>query len=510
MALITISGLEFTYEGGTEPVFSGLDLQFDSRWRLGLVGANGRGKTTLLRLLAGELRPDRGEIAGARAELAFPAAIEDPWEPAEEAVRAAAPGVERWQLLREMRLLELGEELLWRPFGTLSGGEQTRLMLAMCFARQGKFLLLDEPTNHLDAGARERVATYLEKKEGYLLVSHDRALLDRCTDHTLALLPTRAEVCRGGFSVWFRENETRNAREAAEQEGLRREIRRLKQSAEERRQKADAVERAKYGGQSKSGVKNGLRPYLGEKSRKGQQQRKNIQRRQERAAAEKEALLKDVEQAGELKLAPERYGKERLLELEGVSLFYGGAAVCQKVDLKVDRGERVCLSGPNGCGKSSLLNLIQGAPIEHTGRVAVGGGLKISYVSQTTDGLSGSLLEYAAAQGLDPSRLLTVLRKLGVPREAFQRDMGGYSAGQKKKVLLAGSLCCRAHLYIWDEPLNYLDVFARQQLEELVLTAGASMLFVEHDPVFRRRVATRVVELGGGKESPCAGIAHLI
>lgn len=494
MSLISISDLSFTYEGSVEPVFDGLDVRFDSGWKLGLVGANGRGKTTLLKLLSGELRPDLGRVEGPVARLGFPVAVRDAELLGEYVAQEAAPEVERWKFLRELGLLGLDEESLWRPFSTLSGGEQTRLLLALCFAgEEGNLLLLDEPTNHLDGAAREQVAAYLERKSGFLLVSHDRALLDRVTDHTLALLPTRAEVCRGGFSTWFAENETRNDRERAEQENLKKDIRRMREAARQASNWSDAVERSKFGG-DKDGSKVD-RGFVGKQAATMMQRAKNLQHRREKAIREKEKLLHDVERSEALKLTPKPYWKSRLIELEGVSVSYGGQQVCRDIDLTVNRGERVCLSGPNGCGKSSLLKLILGETIAHTGRVAVGSGLEVSYVSQDTGHLAGTPLAYAQARGVEPSRMLTILRKLGFPREAFERDMDGYSAGQKKKVLLAESLCRRAHLYLWDEPLNFLDVFARQRLEELVLSAGATMLFVEHDPMFREHVATRVVEV---------------
>ena len=147
-------------------------------------------------------------------------------------------------------------------------------MLAVLFSGENDFLLIDEPTNHLDQDSRETVKQYLASKNGFLLVSHDRTFLDSCVDHILALNPTGPELVRGTFSSWFRDKEDRDRGEAARNEKLKREIRRLEQAAADRRQKADAVERAKTGISQNGVVKHGLRPYLGEKSRKGQQQRK--------------------------------------------------------------------------------------------------------------------------------------------------------------------------------------------------------------------------------------------
>ena len=131
----------------------------------------------------------------------------------------------------------------------------------------------------------------------------------------------------------------------------------------------------------------------------------------------------------------------------------------------------------------------------HTGTVRRAAGLEISYVSQKVDHLQGALRDFPAEEGIDATQFMTILRKLDFPRAAFEGEMGAYSAGQKKKVLLAASLCRSAHLYVWDEPLNFVDLFSRIQMEELLLEYRPTLLFVEHDEAFRERVATRRVSL---------------
>ena len=158
------------------------------------------------------------------------------------------------------------------------------------------------------------------------------------------------------------------------------------------------------------------------------------------------------------------------------------------------RGERVCLSGRNGCGKSSILKLLLGEGLAYEGKIHVSSGLKLSYISQDTSYLKGNLKELAQEYGLEESLFKTLLRKLDLEREQFERDVSLFSAGQKKKVLLAKSLCEQAHLYVWDEPMNYVDVFSRMQIENLILTYQPTMLIVEHDVRFREKIATRVVE----------------
>ena len=224
------------------------------------------------------------------------------------------------------------------------------------------------------------------------------------------------------------------------------------------------------------------------------QRAKSIQARREKALEEKTGLLRDLERAEALKLSP-LAARGRLLECRELELFYGRRRACGPVDLALEPGERVALDGGNGCGKSTLLKRIAGEDVAGRGALLRLSGLTVSYVPQDTSCLRGSLREYVRACGADEPTLLAILRKLGFPREQFGRDMADWSAGQKKQALLARSLCQSAHVYVWDEPLNYLDVWSRMQVEALVLEARPTMLFVEHDAAFRQRIATRTVTL---------------
>lgn len=494
MSLITVSGLTFAYDGSYDNVFEDVSFQFDTSWRLGLVGRNGRGKTTLLRLLRGGLAHE-GSITAGVPFRSFPAEVRDPGAPAREAALDAAGSFEEWELSRELSLLGLTDEVLARPFCTLSGGEQTRLLLAALFLGGGAFPLIDEPTNHLDRAGRERVAAYLRRKDGFLLVSHDRALLDACTDHIISLNRAGIDVQRGNFSAWQREKERRDAAERAENEKLRREIGRLDAAARRTSGWSDKVERTKYGSKN-----SGLRPdrgYIGHKSAKMMQRAKAIEQRREKAAAEKTKLLHDVEDVEALKLWPLWHPKEVLAWAQDLTVGYGGEPVLDGLRFEVRRGERVALAGRSGCGKTTLLRLLCGCPVQYTGTFQLASGVTLSVVPQDTSFLRGTLAAFIEERGVEEALFKAVLRKFGFPREQFGKLLEHYSAGQRKKVLLAASLCERAHLYVWDEPLNYMDVFSRMQLESLLLEFRPTLLFVEHDAAFCAKIATSVLPLDG-------------
>lgn len=492
MSQITVQDLHFTYNGDHTPVFEGIDLQLDTGWKLGLVGRNGRGKTTLLRLLAGELE-GRGTISLRQSCIRWPRPVADPSRRTLDILLEGTPPEDEWKIYRELSLLGLSEKILDRPFSTLSGGEQTRTLLAALFLDEGAYPMIDEPTNHLDGPGRALVAGYLKSLDrGFLLVSHDRAFLDGCVDHILALNPTSPELVRGTFSSWFKDKEDRDRGEAARNEKLKGEIRRLEQAAKRTSTWSDKVEQTKYGSKN-----SGLRPdrgFIGHKSAKMMQRAKNLEDRQQRAIQEKTGLLKDIERADSLKLAPLAYHSDRLLEGRELAISYPGMTE-RPVSFTLRQGERLCLDGGNGSGKTSLLRLVLGEEVPHTGTLFRASGLIVSYVPQKADHLRGSPVAWAEEQGVDVTLFLTILRKLDFSRALFERDMGEYSAGQQKKVLLAASLCQSAHLYVWDEPLNYIDLFSRMQLEELLLQYRPTLLFVEHDRVFREKIATQVVEL---------------
>lgn len=497
MSIIKVSDLTFCYEGSYDNIFENVSFQLDTDWRLGLTGRNGRGKTTLLRLLEGRY-PYQGTIHASVGFDYFPYAVEDPSLCPMELLERVCPDVAPWRFLRELTPLEVSEDALSRPFSTLSGGEQSKLLLAMLF-RRNRFLLIDEPTNHLDQLGRALVSRYLRGKKGFLLVSHDRAFLDGCVDHILSINRSSIEVQKGNFSSWYENKRRQDAFELSQNERLKKEIGRLKEAARQSSDWADRVEGTKIG--KNSAKVKGLadasgRPRLRCRAVPADAAAaENLERRQQNAIEEKSALLKDIERSDALKLHPLTHHAQRLAALREVSIDYGGGVVCSGVSFTVTQGDRVALCGANGCGKSSVLKLLCGQDIPYSGTLETASRLVISYVPQDASGLRGRLRDYAAGYGLDESLFLTILRKLGFERVQFEKDMGDYSAGQKKKVLLARSLCQSAHLYVWDEPLNYIDVLSRIQIEELLQAFRPTLLFVEHDRVFCENIATKTVEL---------------
>ena len=238
MALISVQDLTFGYDGSPELLFEHASFQLDTDWRLGFVGRNGRGKTTFLRLLLGELEY-RGSIRAPVAFDYFPFPVRDPQATGWAIAERICPELLRWKLQRELALLELEEATLDRPFGTLSHGEQTKLLLAALFLRENRFLLIDEPTDHLDLHGRQLLSRYLHTKQGFILVSHDQAFLDGCVDHVLSINRATIEVQKGNCSTWLETRRRQDESELAKNARLKKEISRLEQTAREKASCAD-------------------------------------------------------------------------------------------------------------------------------------------------------------------------------------------------------------------------------------------------------------------------------
>lgn len=496
MSMITIQNLTFSYDGSYDDIFTGVTLQLDTDWKLGLVGRNGTGKTTFLNLLMGKFHYS-GIIKSPVAFDYFPFEVPYMSLDTRQVVERIQPDYAPWELCREMATLEIPEETLDRPFDTLSKGEQTKILLAILFLKEEHFLLIDEPTNHLDAYGREIIGRYLNSKRGYILVSHDRTLLDRCVDHVLAINRTTIEIQQGNFSSWWRNKEYRDSFELAEDEKLRKDIGRLGEAAKRTAGWSDKVERTKTGFGAYDHTGNlADKGFIGHKAAKMMQRSKNVENRRKRAVEEKQKLLKNLDRSDTIEVRPVSHKNDMLVRCANLRISYDKKTICDKVTFTVAQGEQVALTGRNGSGKSSLLKLIMGEPISYVGSIVLAYGLKISYVPQDTSFLTGTLADYAEVCGVEESLFKAMLVKLGFSQVQFGKNMEDFSGGQKKKVLIAKSLCDRAHLYVWDEPFNFVDVISRMQIEQMLLDQRPTMIFVEHDQMFIDKVATKRIDLG--------------
>lgn len=488
MSLINIQNLTFAYDGSYDNIFENVSFQIDTDWKLGFTGRNARGKTTFLKLLQGTLEYE-GKITKNVDLEYFPYHVENPHLPCIDIINKLENQLEMWQIECELSLLNVRANVLQRPFNTLSNGEQTKLLIVAMFLKQNSFMLIDEPTNHLDAQGREQLASYLNAKKGFILVSHDREFLDNCTDHTLAINKTNIDIQQGGFSSWYNNKQMSDNYEAKKSVQLKKDIKRLEATAKEKSGWADKIESSKIGNHASD------RGYIGHKAAKMMKRAKVVERRADASVKEKKTLLRNIEEIEALKIHPLEFHSNSLVRLKNLSIAYDAQQICQHINFEITRGSRTAIVGENGSGKSSILKLICGDNISYNGEYFKASGLTMSYVQQDTSALTGNLAQFEQQHNIDTVLFRAILRKLDFSGIQFEKDISTLSAGQRKKLVVARSLCQQAHLYVWDEPLNYIDIYSRMQIEQLICDFKPTMIFVEHDKAFCRNCATQIINL---------------
>lgn len=492
MAQINITNLTFAYDGNAENVFENINLSLDTTWKIGLIGRNGRGKTTLLNLLLKKYEY-KGKISSPLHFDYFPYIVQNKNQLAIDILYEMNPECELWEVMKKMHTLELDEECLYQSFDILSNGQQTKLLLAILFSKENNFLLIDEPTNHLDSKSRECVKKFLNQQKGFIVVSHDRDFIDHCVDHIISINKKDIEIQKGNFTSWWQNKQNQDNFENEQNEKLKKEISRLQESMRQKITWSDKVENTKNGTRI-----GGLKPdkgAIGHKAAKMAKRGKVMEARKNKSIEEKSKLLKNIEQQEKLSFNSQELKKESIIEVKNLSLYYDLKCLFNPISFEVFKNDKIAIVGANGCGKTSLLKFILNESIQYHGSFYKDNKIKISYICQKYDNLKGTLIDFVYENQLDQTKFFNMLFKLGFSREQFQISIERFSEGQKKKVLIAKSLCEEANLYIWDEPLNYIDVISRIQIEELLKDSDITLIFVEHDVTFIKNIATKIVEI---------------
>lgn len=492
MSQIQVSNLTFAYDGSSTNLFENATFHLDTDWKLGLIGRNGKGKTTFLKLLLGQYAY-QGKITKSVDLDYFPFSVENQAKMAIEIIGEIAPLAEDWEILKEWNLLQAEVEALYRPFEQLSGGEQVKVLLVSLFLKGNNFLLIDEPTNHLDQETRKSLVTYLKQKKGFVLVSHDRTFLDQVVDHIIAINNTSIEVQKGNFSSWQENKERQDHFEQTQNEKLQKQIKKLENAAKSAENWSNQAEKSKYKTQDTESMID--RGYVGHKSAKMMRKAKVIEDRMEKSIEQKANLLHNVDRQDTLKIIPMESKKNPFVVANQLQIQYNKKEINKPISFEIQKGDRIAITGKNGVGKSSILKLLLGEGISYTGTLQMAGGLSISYVSQSTEELKGNLKTFARENKIDESVFKAMLAKMGFSNQEWNGNIQDMSEGQKKKVLLAKSITQTAHLYIWDEPLNYIDILTRVQIEEAILKYKPTLLLVEHDDMFLQKVATKQIQL---------------
>ena len=516
---LSISGIVKEFEVGKK-ILDGLTFQVDTGERVGLLGPNGCGKTTLLRMLTGVVRPDEGEVVvapGRRLGLisqipVYPAGhtVEDVLDTAFAPLHAMEEELGRLSqrmaegesdpalLSRYDKLsaafqagggyetetnknkvcngLSIPQEMRERPFDKLSGGEKTRVNLARLILEDTDILLLDEPTNHLDLRATEWLEAYLEKFKGTVLaVSHDRYFLDKVVRRVVEIQEGRAEFYAGNYSFYAVEKERRYEEKLRQYEKEQAKIEQLEKAAAQLRVWA-------YSGMDKT-------------FKRAQSMEKRIERLRKTDKPVKERKM-------EVRFGEREFRGDEVLSVRSLKKTFGERTLFEDVDLEVEGGERIALLGDNGTGKSTLIKIIVGEETPDAGKLRMGPTVRVGYLPQ--------IIHFA-----HPERTLvdTMLYDLDCTAQTARNRLAAFkfrgedvfkpvaalSGGEQSRLRLCMLMDSKINLLILDEPTNHLDIQSREWIEEAVEDYEGNLLFVSHDRYFIDRFATRIWMLEDGK-----------
>ncbi len=523
MSLLQVRGVAKSF--GSRLILDGLDLDVEPGACLGLIGPNGGGKSTLLRIVAGEETADRGELTQRRGlVLAFlPQQLEGDDRGALETLRAARPDLDELEaelaqveaqlgsagsdLDRMSRLLSRQEDLLERwtaaggpgfegrarallaevgladddlakPTRVLSGGQRKLVGLAACLLREPDVLLLDEPEAHLDVDAREHTEHLMRSFDGAVVaVSHDRYLLDETVSQIAELDGGRIRIWPGNYSAYTVARELEQQRQQQLYVTQQKEIARLEEAIRRFKDWASRVPDERH-------IK----------------QARNKQRQIDRMEKVDRPVLERRRIA--LELHPHARGGERVVELDGVGVSLGGRPVFSGVDLTVLRGERVGVVGDNGAGKSVLLRVLAGELEPTEGERKAGPSIRFGRLAQDrrppdpgATPLQLVRLEAPISEGEAVSRLM----KFRFNYEQVGRPIGSLSGGEWTRLQLLLLMLQGANCLLLDEPTNHLDIDSVEMLEGALEDFDGTAIFVSHDRYFLDRIADRILEVSGGR-----------
>lgn len=513
MAILAVQGVSKYY--GERAIFLNIQFQLEAGEKVALVGANGTGKTTLLRCLAGLEDYDGGQIFLSKdvrigfltqimevetldltlsefmleeyqdlidlrkqlkqleKTMSLPEIYGDEAE-LNKVMKTYAVCTEKYEAgngyFLESRIKEvilgLGFTLedLDRSMNTFSGGQKTRLHLARILLREPELLFLDEPTNYLDLKAIEWLEGFLRSYQGTILVvSHDRYFLDEITERVLELEDTALYSYTGNYSAFMLQKAMKQASQAKE---YAKEQARIKRLEEYIRKNKAGVNARQARGREKQLAKMG-----------------QISKPKERMS-----LSFSFQQAYE--------SGEQVLKVRNLTLSYPGKMIAEKLSFTIERGDRIGLVGPNGCGKTTLLKALLGK-IPYEGTVAFGVGVKVGYYAQEHENLSfvGTVIdEIMKDNRLTIQMARDLLARFQFKGEDVYKYTGDLSGGEKSRLIMAKLFLTEANFLILDEPTNHLDIYARQGLEDALAEFAGTIIFVSHDRYLLNKLADKIFE----------------
>lgn len=495
MANITFNHFNYQYENQLEPVFTDLTLTLDTQWKCAIVARNGRGKSTLLKLIAGQLPANTRQLQTVDNCGYFPLTVND-----ESLYPMALFDIDyenQWKVEREMQLLKIETDKLWQPYQQLSGGERVKIMLAILFSGDYEYIVLDEPTIYLDLTTRQLIHSYLKDKQGgFLIISHDSAFLDGLIDHVIGIEANSIEVMQGSYQQYYEEKAHKDQFFQQQNDKIKQEIKRLKQSAAEKSQWSNQKEKEKAGNPKVKNSKNHMdKGFIGARSARTMKRARHLEKQIDQQIKTKQSLLNNVETVDELTMNAPLYRYSPVYSVDKLSLAFDEGPLFKPVTFTIQPKDCLVIRGDNGVGKSTLLSYLTS---QFSGQSVCEfeecHPIKMSYLAQFF-AFTGTLEELAEQHQLDYQQLVHNVRQLGMSRRTLAQTVDQMSCGERQKVALAASLATVADLYIWDEPLTYLDIYNQEQLVALIKQFQPTLVLVDHNEDFVNQVKTAEVSL---------------
>ncbi len=538
--MLTANRISKSY--GVDPVLKDISFSIQPGERVGLIGPNGSGKTTLLRILSGQEPPDAGmvtltrpgtrtgylaqgleinpeltlseviqeaqgqsaEDAGELESLATRLALQPGDRELQEAYDAALKKLETSAPARQpapvLAALGLDDIPLDRRVGELSGGQKTRLGLACVLLGDPNLLLLDEPTNHLDIGMLEWLEEWLSGFRGAaLIVSHDRTFLDRTVGRILDLDPETHSVREytGNYTAYLEQKLSERDRQMEAYADQAAEIRRMRQDIARTKQQALHVEMTTTSRQP------GVRRYAKKVAQKALAREKKLDR-----YLESDERVEKPKESWQMKLEFDdpAVSSRSVLAMEHLSVGYPGyLPLLEGIDLGIRYGERIVLTGPNGCGKTTLLRTLTGKLEPARGSFRLGPSVRPGYMSQEHEILDPEQSALQAVQRVAPfneTEARSFLHYFLFTGDDPLRPAVHLSYGERARLMLAILVAQGSNFLLMDEPINHLDIPSRSRFEQALANFKGTVLAVVHDRYFIERFASRVWVVEGGKVIP--------
>ena len=476
------------------------NLQFDIKngERIGLVGYNGTGKTTLANIILGKIAPDKGIVEKSKDLTIGYLSQSIDYQVSD--FQQSLSGNTKNHLLEHASMLGLTKVYNWEDerLGHLSGGEKLKLALAMVWASKPDFLILDEPTNHLDYKGIEWLVSELEKFRGpVLIISHDRHFLDKTVTRIFELENSKINFYNGNYSDYRKEKQQRIENQRHQYDVQQQKIKEVETQITQLKSWSEKAHReSTKKGKGPSKRQNGIKEYHRVKAKKTDNQVKSKMKRLQNDL-EKNKLEKPLDDV-QIRFQFDAQGKrgKRIVEAKNLSKSFANRTLFQKSNFYINYGERLGLLGENGCGKTTLIKMILGQEGYSNGDLWSSDSVKIAYLSQDVDDLPSDKTAIEALGFKDHESVLkarTLLANIGLKEALITKPIGTLSLGERTRVKLVDILMKEYDVLILDEPTNHLDLPSREQLENTLSEFTGTIITVSHDYYFLNKLCDRLL-----------------